>query len=147
MRHLEPSRRVWLVKLGAITGMAAVAMHHGYFPVRALRLGTDDEAAPYIDDLARFAVRGRWGSKDGAVDYEAGLRAITSPTFSLTSAGDRLYCRPESARRMLEPLARCTHHCIAQDDAGGRAPGHMGMLTAAASRDGWRRALGWLGER
>ena len=78
--------------------MAAVATRHRYLPVRALRLGTDDEAAPYIDDLARFALHGRWTSRDGAVDYEAGLARIAAPTFALTSAGDRLYCRRSRAR-------------------------------------------------
>ncbi len=144
MRHLEPSRRVWLLKLATISGMAAIARRHGCFPVRALRLGTDDEATPYIEDFARFAREGRWTSRDGTRDYERSLAAITVPVLSLTSAGDRLYCRPECARRLLEPIARCTHHCIDRDDTGGPAPGHMALVTGGGSRRGWRRALAWL---
>ena len=144
MRRLEPSRRVWLLKVATISAMAAVATRHRYLPVRALRLGTDDEAAPYIDDLARFALHGRWTSRDGAVDYEAGLARIAAPTFALTSAGDRLYCRPESCARMLERIERCTFHTLVEDDRGGPPPGHMALVTGAASRIGWRRALEWL---
>jgi len=147
MRHLETSRRVWLSKLATIRTMAAIARARGRFPARALGLGSDDEATPYIEDLARFADVGRWTSRDGAVDYEAALASIRVPTFSLTSAGDRLYCRPDSAARMLATLPECTHHCIVRADGGGPPPGHMGILTNGAARSAWRRALGWLDPR
>jgi len=146
LRRLEPSRRVWLLKLATLAAMAAIARRHRYFPVRALRLGTDDEAARYIEDITRFAVRGRWQSADGVDDYEAGLARIAAPVFALTSEGDRLYCRPEPAVRMLAPVRRCTHHCLTEDDRGGPAPGHMGMVTSGASRAAWHRAVAWLDE-
>jgi predicted alpha/beta hydrolase len=144
MRHLETSRRIWLMKLATIAGMAALATRHRYFPARALRLGSDDEAAPYVDSLARFAFRGRWTSKDGTVDYEAGLASIKAPTLAITSKGDTLYCRPASSDRMLHKVEACTHHCIDEDDRGGPAPGHMAMVTHAQSRNAWRYALAWL---
>jgi len=146
MRRIEASRRVWLVKLATISGMAALANRHRYFPARALRLGTDDEAAPYIEDLARFALRGAWTSRDGLVDYEAALAHIVAPTFSLTSAGDKLYCRTESCTQLLSRMSACTQHCVSTDDHGIAPPGHMALVTSAASRSGWRRALEWLGE-
>jgi predicted alpha/beta hydrolase len=144
MRHLEPSRRVWLMKLATIAGMAALAKRHRYFPARALRLGSDDEAAPYIESLARFALRGRWMSLDGAVDYEAGLASIAVPTLAITSTGDTLYCRPASCERMLQKVQACTHHCITEDDRGGPAPGHVAMVTHAQSRNAWKVAIEWL---
>jgi predicted alpha/beta hydrolase len=146
MRRLEPSRRVWLLKLAMLTSMAAVATRHRYFPARALRLGTDDEATPYVDDFTRFGLSGRWTSRSGDVDYQAGLASISVPTFSLTSAGDNLYCRPVCAGRLLQPVARCTHHCVTKNDAGGPAPGHMAMVTDAGARDAWQRALAWLAD-
>jgi predicted alpha/beta hydrolase len=144
MRHLEPSRRVWLRKLGAIAGLAALVKSRGYFPARALRLGSDDEAAPYIEDLARFALQGRWTSRAGTVDYEASLASIVAPVFSLTSAGDAFYCRSECATRMLASVRSCTHHRVEVDDRGGPAPGHIGLLTGVHARSGWRQALAWL---
>jgi predicted alpha/beta hydrolase len=145
MRHLEPRVRVWLLKLGSITGMAALASRHRYFPARALRLGTDDEAAPYIDDLARFALRGRWTSRDETQDYEACLGAIQPSVFSLTSEGDRFSCRPESAARMLEGVKSCTHHVVTESDDEGSPPGHMALVTRASARSPYRRILEWLG--
>ena len=146
MRHLEPSRRVWLMKIATIISMAALAKRHRYFPARALRLGSDDEAAPYVEDLARFARRGRWTSRDHAYDYEAGLASIVAPTFALTSSGDGLFCRPESSKRMLATLRACTHRRIAAMDEGSPAPGHMEMLTDARCRGPWRGVLSWLAE-
>jgi predicted alpha/beta hydrolase len=143
-RHLEPSRRVWLMKLATIGGMGALSKRRGYFPVRALRLGTDDEADPYIQDLARFALSGEWTSRDGRVDYGEGLARVTVPTFSLTSEGDRLYCRPVCASRMLAKLPRLTEHVIAGDDRGGPPPGHVAMVTSGLVREPWMRALRWL---
>lgn len=144
MRHLETSRRLWLAKLGTIAGMAAVARRHRYFPARALRLGSDDEASPYIQDIARFALRGRWTSTDGLTDYEAGLASIDVPVLSITSTGDRLYCRPDSARRMLAKVPRCSHHVLERGDDGGAPPGHMSMLTDARHEGAWRDAVRWL---
>ncbi len=145
MRHLEPSRRVWLLKLAAISAMDAVAERKGRFTARALRLGSDDEAAPYMDDLARFARRGRWVSRDGQHDYEAGLAKITAPTFSMTSTGDDFYCRPEACGRLLATMPNLTQHCITMNDRGGPAPGHAALVTSPSARSGWRRALAWLG--
>jgi predicted alpha/beta hydrolase len=145
-RDLEPSRRVWLLKLATIAGMGALSKRHGYFPVRALRLGTDDEADRYIQDLAGFALSGTWTSGDGRVDYTAGLPRVTVPTFSLTSEGDRLYCRPVCASRMLAPLPKLTEHVIARDDHGGPPPGHVAMVTSGHVREPWQRVLRWLAE-
>jgi predicted alpha/beta hydrolase len=145
MRHLQVSTRVWLLQLVRITGMAALASRHRYFPARALRLGTDDEAAPYMDDLARFALRGRWTSRDETQDYEAGLAAIQPRVFSLTSAGDRFSCRPESAARMLATVKSCTHHVVTESDDGASPPGHMALVTRATVRSPYRRILEWLG--
>jgi predicted alpha/beta hydrolase len=144
MRHLEPSRRMWLAKMATIVGMASLATKHRYFPVRALRLGTDDEASPYMDDLARFAYRGRWTSRDDVHDYEALLASLSVPVFSMTSAGDRFYCRTECAERMLVRVPGCTHHVIHALDDGDRPPGHMAMLTDGRSRGAWLKVLEWL---
>lgn len=142
MRQLEPSRRIWAMKLATITAMAAVARRQGYFPVRALRLGSDDEATPYVGDLARFARTGRWTSTDGQTDYAAGLAGIRVPTFALTSSGDHFYCRTECAHRMMAGISSCTHHVM----TGSLAPGHMGIVTDESARGSWRRALQWLSE-
>jgi predicted alpha/beta hydrolase len=144
-RRLEPSRRIWALKLATAIGMDALARRHRYFPARALRLGSDDEAAPYISDLTRFTLTGTWTSKDRKVDYAAGLRSIDVPTLALTSEGDRLYCRVESARRWMLDVPDAEHHVITAAECGGKAPGHMAIVTGDAARGAWKRALEWLG--
>ena len=94
--------------------------------------------------MARFAITGSWMSKDGELDYEAGLSRITVPTLMLTSAGDRLQCRPESARRMMKEVASCAHHVILRADEGGPPPDHIGMVTHPGARQAWKHALSWL---
>ncbi len=143
MRKLEPSRRVWLAKVTSLCGMAALARRHGYFPARALQLGTDDEASPFMDDLARFALSGRWSSRDGTHDYEAGLARISVPVFAVTSTGDHLN-GAESCARLLAPLARVTLRTLGSDDERGRAPGHTALVTSGRVRKIWRDAVDWL---
>lgn len=61
----------------------------GRAPIRALRLGNNDEPRGYVSQLATWARTGQWHSRDG-VDYLAALAAIDVPTWAACGAGDRL---------------------------------------------------------
>ncbi|RMH44344.1 MAG: alpha/beta fold hydrolase [Deltaproteobacteria bacterium] len=81
----------------------AVARVVGYAPVRALRAGTDDEPRAYVEQLAGWALSGRWTGR-GGVDFLARAHALDVPATAVVGAGDR-WCTPADARA-LAPRAR-----------------------------------------
>lgn len=136
--HMEPSFLRWQAKRAALRAMSAVTKSRGFFPARALRLGSDDEAEPYVDALARWVNEGRWTSADGRDDFEKSLAQITVPVLSIASVADRLNCHPVSAERMLSRCGgRREFHLITHGDEGAPAPGHMELVTGAHSRRVW----------
>jgi len=68
----------------------------GKAPIRALRLGTADEARTYVAQLTGWMRSGRWTSLRG-IDYLAAARTIDVPVYPV--AGDRDWmCTPDDAR-------------------------------------------------
>lgn len=77
----------------------------GRAPVRALRAGTADEAASYVDQLTGWAKHRRWTSLRG-IDYRAALSAIEVPAFAFTGATDWM-CRPSDANQIARRIPNC----------------------------------------
>jgi predicted alpha/beta hydrolase len=145
LRALEPSPGRWAVKYAVARAMEAVCQRRGFFPARTIRLGSDDEAAAYAGALWRAVSQGYWGSDDGAADYWDLLRGVRIPLFALASTGDSLNCNPECAARFaLRAAGKVTIDVIRSSDAGGAAPGHMEIVTTAASRSAWARLEAWM---
>ena len=100
----------------------------GYAPVRALRLGTDDEQRGYVDQLTGWAASGRWTSSAGE-DYTAALEGLAITTWGVNGDGDRLCIAPD-AQILLDrlpgalPLRRAG---TAQGDA--LDPDHFSLFT------------------
>jgi predicted alpha/beta hydrolase len=142
---LEPSRARWLVKRAALAAIVAVSRRVGRFPARLLRMASDDESRPYVEDFERFARTGAWTSADGSADYLAGLGAVRVPVLQLVSDGDRLECVPECGVRF---VARCAggHEVIrvTVGDDGGPPPDHMGMVTSGRIGSAWERVEAWM---
>jgi predicted alpha/beta hydrolase len=144
LRDLEPSPRRWLAKRAVLAGALAICRRVGRFPARALRLGSDDEARGYVEDLARFTRTGAWTNADGRIDYLASLSAVRVPVLQILSDGDRLSCAPECGARFVarcgarHDLVRLTH------DRDGPPPDHMGLVTSFRSRSAWARAEEWM---
>ncbi len=130
LRAYEPSAARWLLKRGAF---------------KALTLGSDEDARPYLAQLTRVVEDGRWTSDDGTLDYRAALPQVTAPIFALSSRGDLLVSPPDSLAAMLAetgaPLARLI---IERSDDGGAAPGHMEMVTTDRATSAWGRVADWL---
>jgi pimeloyl-ACP methyl ester carboxylesterase len=85
--------------MGVYAGAARVL---GRAPIRALRLGSDDEPRGYVTQLAGWARTGQWTSRRG-VDHMAALAGIDVPVWAFSGAGDRL-CAPADAHVMLARL-------------------------------------------
>jgi predicted alpha/beta hydrolase len=141
----EPSRARWLVKRGVMEAIDAVCKRRGYFPARALRIGSDDEAADYFAGAVRSARTGRWVSDDGRDDYLANLARLTLPILQVASAGDRLDCHPDCAAQFLAACGGATQFDrIARSDDGSAPPGHMEMITTDRAKSSWQRAERWM---
>ena len=147
IRALEPSRARWLVKRATLAAIDAVCRRRGYFPARALRMGSDDESAAYFAAFERFARTGTWGTDDGRIDYLASLADVRVPVRAIASDGDLVNCHPACAALLLARVggAMCFDRVRRSDD-GGRAPGHMELVTTLRARSAWERTVAWLGE-
>jgi predicted alpha/beta hydrolase len=148
LRALETSRVRWAARLALGRTMREAVARFGKLPARQVRLGSDDASAAFVGDLLRFMHDDAWRSADGADDYLASLAQIAVPVCAVASDGDRLMCPPASAaalaRRCGGPLEIVR---ISRSDDGGRAPGHMSMVTSGRARMRLLDALAWVAAR
>lgn len=145
LRELERSPLRWLEKRALTALMRQATERRGYFPARALRQGSDDEARSYIEDICVPVETGRWTSRDGRDDYRAAVGKVEVPVVSIASDGDRLFCHPDAARRFLSLCRGKVHFAhVRSSDDGGKAPGHMELVTSTRARRVFGEALDWL---
>lgn len=149
LRELEPSRLRWAAKLAVVRATLAAVARLGRIPARKLRIGSDDAPERAVRDLFRgAAVDGLWRSTDGRDDYLASLAKIVVPVCSVASDGDLLNCHPTAAeafvRRCSGPLELVR---VRRGDDGGRAPGHMELVTGARARAKLLAAVDWVESR
>jgi predicted alpha/beta hydrolase len=145
LRDFEPNAAVWTAKRLVLQSFLRTTRRLGHFPARALRLGSDDESLAYVEDLARFALDGRWCSRDGTRDYLAALGEVEVPLYSIASTGDRLNARPVCVERMVSRCRGPLHlDCVRTSDDGSRAPGHGALLVSERARSAFERAESFL---
>jgi hypothetical protein len=101
-----PGPRGNRVRRAILAFYAAASRPLGRAPIRALRLGTEDEPRDYVEQLAGWGLTGRWTSRTG-LDYLAAISHLDPrlPVWACTGAGDRL-CLPTDARALLAALPR-----------------------------------------
>lgn len=145
LRELEPSPVRWLAKRAIARLIDEACARRGYFPARALRLGSDDEASEYMRAITRPVREDRWTSGDGSKDYLRSLSQVTIPVMAIASDGDRINCHPACAARFLARVAGPrTFERIARGDDGGPPPDHMGMVTSERAKSAWDRLERWM---
>jgi alpha-beta hydrolase superfamily lysophospholipase len=100
---------VWLgetlARRALMAGYRTITRVAGKAPIRALRAGTADEAALYVEQLTGWARARRWTSLRG-VDYLAQLSAIDVPTHAYAGTGDWM-CRPADADAIARRIPSC----------------------------------------
>lgn len=141
---LLPATGVWLLgPSGPLRRRAVMATYRnatallGKAPIRALRIGTADEARTYVNQLTGWARAARWTSLRG-VDYTAAAETITAPVLSFVGAGDWM-CTLADARAFIGHLA-----CAAELRVIGRAngdaidPDHFQLFTRSELAPLWR---------
>lgn len=134
----------WAAKRASMELSSAVASTLGYLPVRRLRIGSNDEAAPYWDALVSQAREGRWCADDGT-DYGALLHTVQTPVLHVVTDGDRLLAHPDdaalfSAALPQRTLWRVTHATLPGQDA----PDHMTLATDPRCLPLWEKIAAWL---
>ena len=145
MRRHEPSLVRWGIKRAMLAVVEEACRRNGYFPVRALKLGSDDESGAYFAALCRFARTGAWCSDDGAHDYASAAGNVKIPVLSIASDGDLLNCVPACAERFLALTGGPQRfERIRRADDGGLPPGHMGMVTSDRAKTAWATAETWM---
>ena len=145
LRALEPRFTRDIAKRAVARVIDEVCARRGHFPARALRLGSDDESSAYMRATTRVARENRWCSDDGKTDYFRALANVTIPVRAIASDGDRINCHPACAERFLAHVAGPkTFDRIRRADDGGRAPGHMEMVTTEVAKSAWGRLEGWM---
>jgi predicted alpha/beta hydrolase len=141
---IEPSPARWAVKKALVKTISTITEKVGRFPARALRQGSDDEAAAYMMSIPRIA-GGLWGSEDGKLDYWDAMRFVRTPLYSLVSAGDSINVHPECASRFaLRAAGRVTFDLVRASDDGSAPPGHMEIVTQPRAKSAWARLESWM---
>jgi pimeloyl-ACP methyl ester carboxylesterase len=131
---LGPLRR--LLALGTIVLCRAL----GRFPARALRIGSEDEAALILAEWMAWNVSGEWRGADG-FDYLAALRRARAPVLAIAGERDRLFA-PAAACRALALGVGTTPATFA---VVGPRLGHPGLLLdPRADEECWPLLARWI---
>lgn len=145
LRELDPSYLRWWTKRATVEAMLALSRRVGYFPARAIRLGSDDESLALIEDIAKVVRSGAWTSASGRVDYLSSLSRVRVPVMQILSENDKFECDPESgARFAMRCGARPEIVRVARADDGGEPPTHMGLVTSGTIRGVWSQVEVWM---
>ena len=121
--------------------MIALARRLGRFPARALRLGSEDEAADLLADWLEWSVTGQWRGRDG-YDYWAALRGVTVPYLAVAGAADRFFAPPATCGDVVDQIG--TARAVLSVHSG---LGHRGLVLSRAARaSAWPATATWLQE-
>ncbi len=138
-----PSTAVWLLGPHAPIQRRAIMRVYrhltallGRAPIRALRIGTADEAATYVRQLTGWARSARWTNLRG-IDYLATLARVETPVLPLVGAGDWM-CTPRDALGFVGHLPRAEPLRIVGRAFGDAIdPDHFGLFTRGELRPLW----------
>jgi predicted alpha/beta hydrolase len=121
---------VLLVLMGALTRF------YGRFPTRRIKLGTDDEAAPFVEDFLRNLKRRDWRARDG-FSYAAARWRVKTPILAIAGAGDRMMAPPAEARSLVSSCANVQFHIAGRKTGLPFDPGHMAVAMDERCRPLW----------
>jgi pimeloyl-ACP methyl ester carboxylesterase len=129
-----------------MTSFALTAFALGRFPARRLGMGSDDEARPYVTQLAGFAGRNFWGSRCGYQDYLASMANVTQPILSVVGSADRWMCRPEWAARWLSHASNAPvdFRVVGEREGDPQGIDHMKLVTDPRMKPVWQEIARWI---
>lgn len=148
---LEPRTSLWALKRLTIEAILKITRARGYFPARALGIGSDDEPLEYFEQFLTWARTGRWQSRAGE-NYLSGLARFSGKTLAVVGAADRLNCRPTCARLFAERLGGSVDFLIAGRQSGPQRyalpfdPDHMSLVLDARATPLWDHIAHWIAQ-
>ncbi len=117
-----------------MTAYRGVTALFGKAPIKALRVGTADESATYIDQLTGWSKSGRWTSQRG-IDYMVALEAIDIPCSAFAGAGDWM-CRPPDAEAVAKRIRTCSPvRVVGREKGDVLDPDHFQLFTRPELRE------------
>lgn len=150
IRSLEPSLPVWIYKRALLGIWGALTRRLGYWPGGRLGIGTDDEPLAFVEQFRAWGARGRWASRDGAVDYLAALGRIGRPALVVHASADPI-SRGATARRLAGAFGQASGEGRAEvwrigarDLGRRRPPMHMALAVDPAAAPVWARIDAWM---
>ena len=138
-------RRNQIAKKLTLKAFGALSEAWGYFPTRTLRMGTEDEALRYVQDLIRFGETGVWGPK-GSHDYRSG-KTLLNKSLAVYGAGDRLFAPSTDVRGWMHSVTG--QEVEVWEARSGRfglryRPGHSSIACDPRSENLWSAVERWL---
>jgi predicted alpha/beta hydrolase len=133
----EPNPWLRARKAAAVRVTELATRARGFFPSRALRYGSDDEAAPLMNAWIGWWRQDRWTSADGRIDYMDAISKVRVPVLAIASLGDDFYSTPAAAIRFVKRVPHARFELVRRADGGGPAPGHMQLVTTRAAVSAW----------
>ena len=137
----EPNPLLYARKAASARVVELAVRARGFFPARALGMGSDDEAGPFMSSWIGWWKRDRWTSDDLGTDYLAAMSNLRVPVLSIASLGDHYLCTPSAAVRFIKraPAASTTFELVRRADDGGAPPDHMQLVTTRKAVSAWQR--------
>jgi len=118
--------------------MSGLSRLFGHLPARRLGAGSDDEAAPFVDDFVRCLRLGDWRSRDG-FSYAAHRVRVKTPILAIAGAGDRLLAPPAQARSLVAACPNSRFHIAGRRTGLAFDPGHMALVLDQRARPVWEQ--------
>jgi predicted alpha/beta hydrolase len=145
----EPNPYLRTKKDAAARVSRTITRLRGYFPARALRLGSDDESAGVMEAWTDWWRQDRWTSADRTTDYAESLGKLRHPILAVASMGDNYLCTPDAALKFIKLAAssRTEFDLVRRADDGGPAPDHMELVTTRDAASVWQRVATFCIER
>lgn len=108
------------------------------FPARALRMGSEDEAALILAEWMSWNVRGQWRGADD-FDYLEALGRLHTPVLAVAGESDRLFAPDEACGALAKRLRAATFAVV------GPRLGHSGLvLDPRADVECWPLIARWI---
>lgn len=124
---LEPNRARWWTKRAVVAVLLGLTRLCGRFPARRLRMGSDDEALGFVQQMHEWT-RSYWSDRAGH-SFRTSMRLVKVPVLSIAGANDRLLSVPQCQQNFVAQLGgKVEHRVVGRATGYACDPGHMDLV-------------------